>query len=80
MNSQADAPLDDLPVHTIPVGTDAQRRDIAVRVRAGEGRPIVWFGGFRSDMRATKALALDAYATVLDRLHVERWAGAAPTP
>ncbi|GEO97730.1 alpha/beta hydrolase [Methylobacterium haplocladii] len=62
MTSEADALHDDLPVQTISVGNDAQRRDIAVRVRSGKGRPIVWLGGFRSDMRATKALALDAWA------------------
>ncbi|GLS42628.1 alpha/beta fold hydrolase [Methylobacterium brachythecii] len=60
-------PEDDLPIVTIPVGTGAQRRDIAVRVRSGKGRPIVWLGGFRSDMRATKAKALDAWAESRER-------------
>ena len=40
---------------------------LAFRRRAArapaEGRPgVVWFGGFRSDMESTKALALDAWA------------------
>ncbi|GJD69786.1 alpha/beta hydrolase [Methylobacterium gnaphalii] len=55
-------PDDDLPVATITVGAGAQQREIALRVRSGDGRPIVWLGGFRSDMRATKARALDAWA------------------
>lgn len=54
---------DDLPIVTITVGAGAGRREIAVRIRAGEGRPVVWLGGFRSDMRATKATALDGWAT-----------------
>lgn len=53
---------EDLPVTTFSVGTGAQSRTIAVRTRPGQGRLVVWLGGFRSDMRATKALALDAWA------------------
>ena len=37
-------------------------RKIAFRWRDGQGTPIVWVGGFRSDMMSTKALALDALA------------------
>ena len=37
-------------------------RRIALRRRAGQGTPIVWVGGFRSDMMSTKALALDNFA------------------
>lgn len=44
-------------------------RTIAVRVREGKsgegekGRPgLVWLGGFKSDMKGTKAAALDAWA------------------
>jgi len=40
-------------------------RRIAVRRRAGQGTPILWVGGFRSDMMSTKALALDALAARL---------------
>jgi pimeloyl-ACP methyl ester carboxylesterase len=38
------------------------KRKIAMRRRAGQGTPIVWIGGFRSDMMSTKALALDEFA------------------
>lgn len=46
----------------LTVGTGTETRRIAVRRRSGGGPPIVWLGGFRSDMGATKALALDAWA------------------
>ncbi len=45
---------------SIAVGADGRR--IALRRRAGAGPALVWLGGFRSDMRATKASALDAWA------------------
>ena len=44
----------------VGVGTDGRR--IAVRARAGSGPGLFWLGGFNSDMRGTKALALDAWA------------------
>ena len=44
----------------IEVGKDARR--IAVRARAGETPGLFWLGGFNSDMRGTKALALDQWA------------------
>ncbi len=37
-------------------------RRLAVLARAGAGPTVVWLGGFRSDMTATKASALDAWA------------------
>ena len=46
----------------INVGSGEGARRIAVRARGG-GRPgLFWLGGFNSDMRGTKALALDAWA------------------
>jgi pimeloyl-ACP methyl ester carboxylesterase len=47
----------------IDVGTDEGGRRIAVRTRAGTAPGLFWLGGFNSDMRGTKALALDAWAT-----------------
>ena len=41
--------------------TDALRR-IAVRSRPGAGPGVFWLSGFNSDMRGTKAQALDAWA------------------
>jgi pimeloyl-ACP methyl ester carboxylesterase len=55
------------PPAFIEVGEDSGRRRIAVRARPG-GAPgcdapgLFWLGGFNSDMRGTKALALDAFA------------------
>jgi pimeloyl-ACP methyl ester carboxylesterase len=46
----------------IEVGEGNSRRRIAVRVRAGSEPGLFWLGGFNSDMRGTKALALDAWA------------------
>lgn len=45
-------------------------RDIAVRLRDGAGPPVVWLGGFRSDMTATKASALDEWAEKAGRRFV----------
>jgi len=46
----------------IEVGEGDGKRRIAVRTRAGSGPGLVWLGGFNSDMRGTKALALDGWA------------------
>ena len=47
---------------TIEVGHDQSVRRIAVRARAGAAPGLFWLGGFNSDMKGTKALALDAWA------------------
>jgi pimeloyl-ACP methyl ester carboxylesterase len=46
----------------LQVGTGAQARPIAVRSCAGEAPGLFWLGGFRSDMKGTKAQALAAWA------------------
>jgi len=51
----------------IVVGKDSAARSIAVRARAGDGPGLFWLGGFNSDMRGTKALALDAWAAEHNR-------------
>jgi pimeloyl-ACP methyl ester carboxylesterase len=43
---------------------------LAVLARPGSPPPVVWMGGFRSDMRATKATALDAWAEEKGRAYV----------
>src|SRR5215212_434263 len=52
--------------HFLDLGSGADARRIAVLARPGKGAaagpPVVWLGGFRSDMRSTKAEALDAWA------------------
>jgi pimeloyl-ACP methyl ester carboxylesterase len=64
-NSSAGAP-DQEPVF-IEVGNDAGRRRIAVRARGGAAPGLFWLSGFHSDMRGTKAIALDAWAAEWNR-------------
>ena len=60
-------PPGDVPVTPLSVEGAGGPRRIAVRIREGAGPPVVWLGGFRSDMRATKAAALDAWAAQAGR-------------
>jgi pimeloyl-ACP methyl ester carboxylesterase len=46
----------------IEVGQGSAMRRIAVRARSGVTPGLFWLGGFNSDVRGTKALALDAWA------------------
>src|SRR5690242_2834529 len=46
----------------IEVGAGDSARRIAVRARAGAGPGLFWLGGFNSDMKGTKAQALEAWA------------------
>jgi pimeloyl-ACP methyl ester carboxylesterase len=46
----------------IEVGRAEAVRQIAVRARPGAAPGLFWLGGFNSDMKGTKALALDAWA------------------
>jgi pimeloyl-ACP methyl ester carboxylesterase len=46
----------------IEVGEGNAGRRIAVRARTGALPGLIWLGGFNSDMKGTKALALDAWA------------------
>src|ERR1700756_5779054 len=46
----------------IEVGADDSARRIAVRAPEGGAPGLFWLGGFNSDMKGTKALALDAWA------------------
>ncbi len=46
----------------IEVGQGDAARRIAVRARAGAAPGLFWLGGFNSDMKGTKALALDQWA------------------
>ena len=46
----------------IDVCTGDSARRIAVRARAGRAPGLFWLGGFNSDMKGTKAVALDSWA------------------
>jgi alpha-beta hydrolase superfamily lysophospholipase len=61
---EAEAPL------WLDVGEDGQRRRLAFREQPGDGPPVLWLGGFRSDMRATKAEALADWARQAGRAFV----------
>ena len=47
---------------SLSVGEGARLRRIAVLSRPGIGAPVVWLGGFKSDMASTKAEHLDLWA------------------
>ncbi len=46
----------------VDAGEGSSRRRLSALVRKGASPPVVWLGGFKSDMRATKATALDEWA------------------
>ena len=54
--------MSDIQTDRVRVGDGADARDIAVLTRAGEAPGVLWLGGFASDMRGTKAEAIDAWA------------------
>ena len=54
----------------VDVGEGGDARRIALETRAGSGPPVVWLGGFRSDMGSTKAGFLDAWAARRGRAYV----------
>jgi pimeloyl-ACP methyl ester carboxylesterase len=54
--------MSDIEAGIVQVGDGTEARDIAVLTRPGAGPGVVWLGGFASDMRGTKAEALDAWA------------------
>jgi pimeloyl-ACP methyl ester carboxylesterase len=62
--------MDDVCLKTVAVGTGAAARSIAVRVRDGGGPGLFWMGGFKSDMKGTKAAALDDWAKAQGRAMV----------
>jgi pimeloyl-ACP methyl ester carboxylesterase len=51
----------------IDVGTATTARRIAVRAREGGTPSLLWLGGFKSDMKGTKAQALDDWAAAQGR-------------
>jgi pimeloyl-ACP methyl ester carboxylesterase len=52
---------DDICLKTLAIGIGAEARNITVRQRPGNNPGIFWLGGFKSDMRGTKAEALDEW-------------------
>jgi pimeloyl-ACP methyl ester carboxylesterase len=58
-------PINDSCLKSLTIGTGADARAIAVRRREGashsSGPGLFWLGGFKSDMKGTKAEALDRW-------------------
>ena len=54
-------------VSFMTVGVGSGERKIAVRRRKGKGPGLVWLGGFSSDMKGTKAQALNDWAALHGR-------------
>jgi len=54
--------MSDCCLKFLDCGTGSEARRIAVRGRDGGSPGVFWLGGFRSDMRGTKAEALHAWA------------------
>ena len=54
--------MPDLCLKFLSVGTGITARGIAVRAREGSPPGLFWLGGFKSDMKGTKAQALDQWA------------------
>jgi pimeloyl-ACP methyl ester carboxylesterase len=46
----------------LKLGTPSAERSIAIRTDAGDGPGLFWLGGFKSDMKGTKAAALSQWA------------------
>jgi pimeloyl-ACP methyl ester carboxylesterase len=57
-------------VQFLELGAGPAARRLAVLVRAGRAPAVLWLAGFRSDMRATKAEALDRWAAEAGRAYV----------
>jgi pimeloyl-ACP methyl ester carboxylesterase len=55
--------MSDLRLTSLAVESPSPKRTIAVRTREGKSPGLFWLGGFRSDMKGTKAEALDQWAT-----------------
>src|SRR6185312_8670438 len=53
----------------LKVGAGEGAREIAIRARKGNAPGIFWLGGFKSDMRGTKAEALAAHARETGRAY-----------
>jgi pimeloyl-ACP methyl ester carboxylesterase len=59
--------MNDVSLKSLKVGAGADARDIAVRQREGKSPGLFWLGGFKSDMKGTKAEALNLWAAEQDR-------------
>jgi pimeloyl-ACP methyl ester carboxylesterase len=54
----------------LEIGVGAAARRIALRKRGGNAPGLFWLGGFKSDMKGTKAVALDEHAAKTGRAYL----------
>ena len=59
--------MSEASLKSINVGKDQATRRIVVRMRGGKPPGVFWLGGFKSDMKGTKAAALDEWAAKTGR-------------
>jgi pimeloyl-ACP methyl ester carboxylesterase len=59
--------MNDNSLKFLPIGEGAGRRGIAVRARDGAAPGLFWLGGYKSDMKGTKAEALADWAKARGR-------------
>jgi pimeloyl-ACP methyl ester carboxylesterase len=62
MNDSSSDSSGDSCLKFLDVGTGTAARRIAIRERPGRAPGLFWLGGFKSDMKGTKAAALDEWA------------------
>jgi pimeloyl-ACP methyl ester carboxylesterase len=69
MQQDLESAIESEPVRReyLPVGRGDNLRKIAVRRRSGGTPGLLWLGGLKSDMRGTKAVALDRWAAAHGR-------------
>ncbi|HLK82347.1 MAG TPA: alpha/beta hydrolase [Xanthobacteraceae bacterium] len=69
MQQDLESAIESEPVRReyLPVGRGDNLRKIAVRRRSGGTPGLLWLGGLKSDMRGTKAVALDRWAAARGR-------------
>src|SRR5262245_5482184 len=53
--------INDSRLKSVVVGQGRDQRTIAIRQREGRNPGVFWLGGFKSDMKGTKAEALDQW-------------------
>jgi pimeloyl-ACP methyl ester carboxylesterase len=62
-----EAAMNDNSLKFLHIGDGAARRGIAVRAQAGAGPGLFWLGGYKSDMKGLKAVALADWAAQAGR-------------
>ena len=50
--------MNDNSLKFLHIGEGGERRGIAVRAQSGASPGLFWLGGYKSDMKGTKAVAL----------------------